>query len=311
MTSRKVIVFGPTGAVGSAAARTAEELGAKVVLAMRNKEKPIPGLEIAKENQGSFERVYADLTKPDTVRDAVNTTKAKYAFIYCAHGTPDHMKSTIESLKLAGIELVVFLSSYTIQGDPKTIQPSEVIPYVHAQVEINLGEIFGANGFVAARPGSFASNTRQYKAGLEKGEVKIYMPDAKVDCIVPEDIGRVCGTVLAKGPQDEQRAIYLYGPELLSQADSVRILAKVLGKNPKIEIIDEQGAYKMFIEERRMSGPLVKYMVGRMGKDVTEHNQVFGYPVKEEELSNVQKYSGKKATTFEEWVEQNKQTFVS
>jgi uncharacterized protein YbjT (DUF2867 family) len=311
MASRKVIVFGPTGDVGSAAARTAEELGAKVVLAMRNREKPIPGLDTAKEKQGSFERVYADLTKPDTVRDAVNATGAKYAFIYCAHGTPDHMKSTIEALKSAGIDLVVFLSSFTVRGDLKAIQPSEVIPYTHAQVEINLGEIFGANGFVAARPGWFASNTRQYKAELEKGRVKIYMPDAKVDCIVPEDIGRVCGTVLAKGPQDEQRAIFLYGPELLSQTDAIKILAKVLGNNPRIEIIDEQGAYKTFVEERGTPVPIAKYLISQMGKNSNEHNQLFGYPVSEEQLSNVQKYSGRKATTFEEWVEQNKQMFVS
>ena len=311
MASRKVIVFGPTGAVGSAAARTAEELGAKVILAMRDMEKSIPGLDTEKEKQGSFERVYADLTKPDTVRDAVKTTGAKYAFIYCAHGTPDNMKSTIGALKSAGIDLVVFLSSFTVRGDPAAIQPSEVIPYVHAQVEISLGEIFGTDGFVAVRPGSFASNTLQYKAGLEKGEVKIHMPDAKVDCIVPEDIGRVCGRVLAKGPQNEQRAIYLYGPELLSQTDSVRILAKALGKNPRIETANEQDAYKMFVEERGVPVLVAKYMIRQAGKTVTERSQVFGYPVSEEQLSNVQKYSGRKGTTFEEWVEQNKQMFVS
>ena len=311
MASRKVIVFGPTGAVGSAAARTAEDLGAKVVLAMRDTEKSIPSLDAEKEKQGSFKRIYADLTQPDTVREAVNTTKAKYAFIYCAHGTTDNMKSTIEALKSAGIELVVFLSSCSVQGDLKAIQPSEVIPYIHAQVEINLGEIFGADGFVAARSGSFASNTLQYKMGLEKGEVKIFAPDAKVDCIVPEDIGRVCGTILAKGPQDEQRAIYLYGPELLSQTDVVRILARTLSKNPKIESADEQDAYKLFVEELGMPVPVAKYMIRQTGKTATGHSQVLGYPVSEEQLSNVQKYSGRKATTFEEWVEQNKQIFVS
>lgn len=311
MSSHKVIVFGPTGAVGSAAARTASELGSNVVLAMRNVEKPIPNLDAASEKQGSFERVYADLTKPETVRDAVNTTRAKYAFIYAARGTPDHMKATVEALKSAGIDLVVFLSSFTVQGDPKAIQPSEIIPYGHAQVEINLGEVFGTDGFVAARPGSFASNTRQYKAGFEKGEVKIWMPDATVDCIVPEDIGRVCGTVLAKGPQDEQRAIYLYGPELLSQRDSVMIVAQVLGKSPKIEIVAEEDAYKMFVEERGLPAPLARYMTSQGGKPFTGHSQVFGYSVEEEQLSNVQKYSGRKATTFKEWVEHNKQMFVS
>ena len=114
MASRKSNRFlGPRGAVGSAAARTAEELGAKVVLAMRDPEKSIPGIDSEKEKQGSFERVQADLTKPDTVRDAVNTTGAKYAFIYLAHGAPNGMKSTIEALKSAGIHLVVFLEQFS------------------------------------------------------------------------------------------------------------------------------------------------------------------------------------------------------
>ncbi|CZR61725.1 related to NmrA-like family protein [Phialocephala subalpina] len=311
MSSRKVIIFGPTGAVGSAAARTAEELGAKVVLAMRNTEKPIPGIDPEREKQGSFQRVHADLSKPDTVHDAVNKTGARYAFIYYGRGTPDNMKSTIEALKSAGIELVVFLSSFTVQGDLTAIQPSEIIPYIHAQVEINLGEIFGSDGFVAVRPGSFASNTVQYKAGLESGKVKIYMPDAKVDCIVPDDIGRVCGTILAKGPQDEQRAIYLFGPKLLSQADSVRILAKLLGKNCEIETADEEDAYKMFVEELGVPAPVAKYMMKQLGKTSPKGGCVFGYLVNEEDLSNVQKYSGKRATTFEEWVEKNNQIFVS
>jgi uncharacterized protein YbjT (DUF2867 family) len=311
MAPRQVIVFGPTGAVGSATARTAQELGAKVVLAMRDTNKPVPGLDAEKENASGFERVYADLTKPDTVRDAVNKFKATYAFIYLAHGMPDYMRSTIEALKSAGIELVVFLSSFTIQGNPESIPPSEVIPYLHAQVEINLREVFGADGFVAARPGSFASNLRQYKPGLERGEVKVFMADATVDCIVPEDIGAVCGTVLAKGPLDKERAIYLYGPKLLSQREAVRIVAKALGKDPGIRAATEQDAYKMFIEERGVPLPIAKYMISRASKTVPGHLQVFGYPVTEEQLLNVQKYSGRKATSFEDWVEQNKQSFVS
>src|ERR1700760_1967681 len=124
MAPHKVIVFGPTGAVGSAAARTAQEQGAQVVLAMRDTTKAIRGLDAEKEKQGSFERIYADLTKPDTVGEAVNKTGAKYAFMYVAQGTSDHMKSTIQALKNAGIELVVFLSSFTVRGELKAIEPS-------------------------------------------------------------------------------------------------------------------------------------------------------------------------------------------
>jgi uncharacterized protein YbjT (DUF2867 family) len=311
MASRKVIVFGPTGAVGSAAARTAAELGATVVLAMRDTSKPIPDLDAEKEKQGSFERVQADLTKPDTVRDAVTTTGAKYAFFYLAHGMPNGMRATVEALKSAGIELAVFLSSFTIQGDLKDIQQTEAIPYVHAQVEINLEEIFGKDGFVAARPGSFASNTVQYKGGLSKGQVDLFAPDAIVDCIVPEDIGRVCGTILAKGPQDEQRKIYLYGPTLRTQRDTVEIIAKVLGKDPKIVVISKEQAYKVMVEEHGLPPYFAKYMTSLSEKVSTGGLQVQHYPLSEDQLSNVEKYSGKKATTFEEWVGRNKQMFTT
>ena len=310
MTSRKVIVFGPTGAVGSTAARTAGDLGANVALAMRDCEKNIPGLDAATEKQGSYDRVTADLTKPETVISAVNATNAKHAFVYCAHTSPDHMKSTFEALKTSGIELVVFLSSFTVRGDLQAIGPTELIPYVHAQAEISLHSVFADNQIVAVRPGAFASNTTQYRAGLNSGEVKIFKPDQIVDCIASEDIGRVCGTILAQGLQSEDRIIYLYGPQLLSQADSVRILAKILGKDPKIIGANEEEAYQIFME-RGVPPVLAKNMINQAEKADTGGLRVFGLPIKEEDLSNVQQYSGGKATTFEEWAEKNKTLFLS
>jgi hypothetical protein len=66
------------------------------------------------------------------------------------------MRSSIEALKLAGIEFVIFLSSVAVQGDIRTIPASKIIPWAHAQVEINLEEVFGPTGFVVARPAFFA-----------------------------------------------------------------------------------------------------------------------------------------------------------
>jgi uncharacterized protein YbjT (DUF2867 family) len=244
MASPKVIIFGATGAVGSSAARTASELGAPVVLAMRDIKKPIPGLS------ASLERVQADLTKPNTVHDAVKIIGTKRAFLYHAYGETDHMRSTIEALKKAGIELVVFLSSFTVstRANLEDFKPDEPIPYVDAQVKIVLREVFGKDGFVAVRPGSFASNTIQIKKELERGVVRIYKSDRKLDHIVPEDIGRVAGTILAKGPQDAEQAILLFGPELWSPVETTRIIEKKLGKDPKIAFIEEPEAYELFVE---------------------------------------------------------------
>lgn len=309
MTSRKVIVFGPTGAVGSSAARTAAELGAHVVLAMRDTNKSIPGLSADAEQQGKFERVQADLTKPDTVSEAVTKTGAKYAFFYLAFGMPSGMKATVEALKSAGIESVVFLSSFTVRGKLEDVQQSDVIPWAHAQVEISLTEVFGEDRFVPLRPGSFSSNNMQYKKGLEDGLVKIMGPDMRVDNIVPEDIGRVGGTVLAKGLEGKDRVIYLYGEELLTQRETVEVMAKVLGKSAKIEKSSEEEAIEMF-KARGIPPPLMDYMIRRSRVTPSAGSNVFGYSVEKEELKNVQRYTGKKFTTFEEWMQTVKGAFA-
>lgn len=152
-----VIVFGPTGNVGAWVARTAREHGAQVILAMRDTKKPIRKLD---ESQGGYERVQADLTQPDSVTKAVKATGAKRAFIYLVHGTQDHMKASIEALKAGGIEFVVFLSSFTVQGDLKAIKAQDMISFMHASVELVLETVFGKENFVALRPVSIHTRSR-------------------------------------------------------------------------------------------------------------------------------------------------------
>ncbi|KAL7930219.1 NAD(P)-binding protein [Trichoderma chlorosporum] len=311
MASPTVVVFGPTGGVGSAAARTAESLGANVVLAMRDPSKAIPGLDAEKEKHSNFQRVQADLTQPDTVREAVISTGGTRAFIYCSFGSQDGMRATVEALKSAGIELVVFNSSYTVCGDLKHIQPSDVIPYVHARVEITLADIMGSDGFVAVRPGYFATNTLSHKFGLKKGEISVHGEDSYIDCIVPEDIGTVCGTILAKGPPaDGNRTPYLYGPQLIRRSEVIKTIMEVLGKKAKLMQVDDNAAYRMLLEERGAPPPVAKYIVSREATQQVGSNFVFGFEVAESDLSNVEKYSGKKGTQFVEWVEQNKKLFL-
>lgn len=152
-----MIVFGPTGNVGSIVALTAQQQSAKVFLAMRDTQKSIPGLRSAQELKGEFARVAADLMDPASVRSAVTQSRATAAFIYLTWQTKDGMKATLEALKAAGVEFVVFLSSFTIRGPLEKVSPANRIPYMHAQVELNLRAIYGEKQFVALRAGGFAS----------------------------------------------------------------------------------------------------------------------------------------------------------
>ncbi|KAJ5808461.1 hypothetical protein N7474_009730 [Penicillium riverlandense] len=300
-----VIVFGPTGRVGSVTACTAHEHGAKVFLAMRDTQKPIPGLSAEEEQAGGFERVQADLTDPDSVAAAVQKSGARRAFIYLAFGTPDHMRSTLRALKSSGIQFVVFLSSYTISGELADIPPSELIAYVHAQVEISLDEVFGQENYVAMRPGGFATNTLKFKAAINAGEVKLFAPDFKFDLITPIDMGRVSGTILVQGPRNNQRKVYLYGPKILTQQESIGVIAKVLGKEVKFSKITAQEELDGHIQAGTPR-PVAEYIVRVTGDPEPAAGRRANY---EEGVENVKLYTGKPSTGFEEWVEANKELY--
>ncbi|KAJ5523337.1 hypothetical protein N7513_012881 [Penicillium frequentans] len=289
VSSLTTIIFGPTGQAGSSTARAVQKLGANVVLALRDPNKPIPGLTPEQEEAGGYRRIQADLTKPDTIEAAVRATDAKRAFIYLAHGSPDHMRKTIESLKASGIEFVVFLSSVSVQGDIRKVPQEEYIPYAHAQVEVNLDEVFGDGG--------------------------LSYPDAKVDWISPEDIGKVAGTVLVKGPQategaEEPTAITLCGPKLVSQRDAVKIFGDALGKEITVTELDEKQGREVMLENgvpEFAAGPILESMRPKASGD-GGFNPFQGEAYKKA-AANLHKYAWD-VSSLEEWAKANKNIFL-
>lgn len=304
-----VIVFGPTGNNGSVVAQTAHQNGAKVWLAMRDPSKAIPGLAPAAEKAGNYSRVQADLSKPDTVAAAVKTAGATRAFIYVAQGTPDYMKGTAEALKAAGVEFVVLLSSSTIGHTPHAdVPPSEFIPYTHARLEVTLDEVYGPDGYVAVRPGAFATNLLRQREGIRAGEVKMYGPGFKIDCITPVDLGGVIGTILAEGPRDGQRKVFVYGPQILSQKQGLEIIGEVLGKEVKVSGIVAEEALAQYLAKGAPK-PMAEYMIRSLGDTDPELEDGSWLAHYKEGMENVKKYTGKPPTGFREWVEANSELF--
>ncbi|RMZ81320.1 hypothetical protein DV737_g2603, partial [Chaetothyriales sp. CBS 132003] len=305
-----VIVFGPTGQVGSVAALTAAEHGAKVWLAMRDINKSIPGLTKDLEKAGGFERIQADLQVPETVNQAVKTSGAKRAFIYLVHGSSDHQKGAITAMKEAGIEFVVFLSSFTIPTNQglRDIASSDLIPYAHAQAEANLDDIFGPENYVAVRPGCFITNLLSEKKGIAANEVKLYGGTFEHDNIAPSDIGKAIGNILVSGPRNGQKKVYLYGPEIRSIYDSIAKIGQVLGKDLAITSIGLKERYDSYIA-LGMPPMVAKYMVETLSTKGPDKGNGERFPNYEEGVSNVKLYTGKPATTFEDWVKENKAMF--
>ncbi|KAL2826550.1 hypothetical protein BJY01DRAFT_145675 [Aspergillus pseudoustus] len=299
-----VIVFGPTGNIACVAARTAQQHGATVYLAMRDPTKPIRGLTSEAEQAGGFKRLQADLSDPASVTQAVKTSGATRAFIYRVQGTPDHMRASLSALRDAGIDLVVFLSSYTIRDDPHAIPPTELISFVHAQVEINLSEVFGAGKYVALRAGGFATNLLRYKAGIAAGEVKLHVPAYAFDFIAHTDIGGVVGTILAEGNAQGKTEVYLYGPQIQPQGEAIERVARILGKEGvEVTALGGRDAVEQFVQVG-IPRPVAEYIVRKAEED--DGRSLVSY---DEGVENVRLYTGKPALGLEEWVEQNKALF--
>ncbi len=299
-------MFGPTGNIGSVAAQTAAEHGAKVILAMRDTSKEIKGLSSEQERAGSYERVQADLTKPDSVAEAVKKTGAKRAFIYVAHGAPNGMKETLEAMKSSGIEFVVLLSSFTVEstGHPlREVPPSAMIPYMHAQVEASLEDVYGIGNFVAVRPGAFATNLFRYTDGVKSEDVKVYAPQWKMDGITPGDMGRVSGTLLVNGPKKGERHVYLYGPERKSTGDMLVEVGKVLGKDVKVTSLNEEEGLQQF-QSLGLPKPFAEYLM-RLSNGPDREPLEY-----EKGVENVKLYTGRDAQSISEWAKENKEVFA-
>ena len=300
--SRNVIVFGASGAVGSAAALKAHQEGAKVSLALRDPSKPIPNL-----NGIPTKRVQADLTNPESVKDAVQQTGAKAAFIYVVVGSPDHMLSSIVALKESGIEYVVLLSSYTInslsgKGNARTVLPSDIIPWIHAQVEISLEEVFGKNSFAAVRPAFFSSNLFMMKDGIMKPnpEVRHANPEAEFDWIATQDIGEVAGVLLAHSTTGQ--IVGLVGPERLSIRDALSYVGRVLGKEVKVTTVSKEEALDQ-LKQKGMPPPFAQWLTDNV---VDTPGAFFKAPDYQEAVGNIQKFTQRNPTRFEQWFVENK-----
>ncbi|KAJ2983063.1 hypothetical protein NQ176_g963 [Zarea fungicola] len=294
-----VIIFGPTGNVASVVARTAHAKGCNVVLAMRNIAKNVPGL--IEGSESDFERIQADLKEPESVRATIEKSGAKRAFIYFINGTSDHMRSSIEALRTAGIELVVFLSTSSVLCNGRNIPPSDITTFLHAQVEIGLDEVFGPTGYLSLRPSRFTSTFTRYRRVINVGHVKLYEPDIEKDYITPTDIGRVGGSILAQGMRNGQNHVFLFGPSQISLRDAVVFIAKALGKPVQVSSLTAEEAVNDYMT-KGLAKDIAEYVVSRAA--IRPAGDLY-----KKHIDNVSLYTGSPPITFQKWVQENKAIF--
>jgi len=308
MAPATTIVFGPTGDVASAVAREVHQRGAKVVLAMRNTSKPIPGLSPQAEAAGNFERVQADLTDPQSITAAVSQTGATRAFLYVLFGNPGATVEAARALRSAGVGFVVLLSSFDVRGEARAVPTSNFLGHMHAVVEVALEELFGAGGFVALRPAFFASNSLRWKSMVREGHVKMPFAEAEFDWISNRDVAQAAAAVLIRGSQEGgQAAIELCGPKLFSQEEAVNTVARVLGREIKVTRLEEEDAVQLAVSKGTPER-MARLINGLLKARVEGEDDIYAGRI-DEAQANGRKYTGGKPVQYEEWVRENKDEF--
>lgn len=303
----KVIVFGPTGGVGGSAAVEANKRGAEVWLALRDPSKTISALSPEEESSGSFHRIKADLSDAASVERAITTSGAKAAFIYHV-SSEDGMLACLRAMKEAGIEYVVFLSSFSLRknhDDLRAIKSNDFIPFFHARVELNMQDLEIPH--VAVRPAQFASNP--FNLGLDMStspwSASVISKELLGDGIAPIDIGRVAGAVLVDRPAtaNPSLAFYLCGPELNTEGQKWEVIQRVTGKTIVVKEVSPKSWGEHLIAKKGLPPPIVHYLIGEtMDGMKTARTEWYDEPRYSESVANIKKYSGYEPTSYESFV---------
>lgn len=178
--------------------------------------------------------VQLDFTKPEGFVEAL--TGVSRVFLYAA---AEGIDDFITAAKEAGVERFVLLSSAAVDPEGRA---DDAISRMHLAVE----EPLRASGvpWTFIRPGMFAGNSLQWRQSIvEEGLVRVVYPDAMVNPIHEADIADVAVEALT-GAGLENTAIYVDGPQPLSQRRQIELIAEAIGRDIAVVELTREEAYE-------------------------------------------------------------------
>jgi uncharacterized protein YbjT (DUF2867 family) len=211
-----ILVTGATGNAGGAVVRALANSGQRVRALVRDSHHaPLPA---------GVEAVAGDLNEPGTLVPHLEGVTA--AFLLSGY---EGLEQTLANMRRADVERVVLLSS--------SAAPSGDLTNAVARYHVLAERAVRDSGlrWTFLQPNTFMTNTFQWLPQLRQGDViRAPFADVSVATVDPDDIGAVAAVALTSNANDG-RALRLSGPESLSPADRVAILADVLGRELRFE----------------------------------------------------------------------------
>lgn len=226
-----ILVAGATGNVGGALVNALVAQGASVRAVTRRPpdgDSPWPaGVEVA----------VGDLNDPASLADALVGVRG--LFLLSGY---DRTAELLSRGRAAGLERVVLLGSGAVSdADLEAPEPNTNV-IVAYNVETELTVRASGLEWTVLRPTGFQSNALRWLPQLQAGDlVRGPWADVAIAAIDPADIAAVAATALTRGGYDG-RALRLSGPEALTPAERVPILADALQRPLRFEAQDDATA---------------------------------------------------------------------
>jgi uncharacterized protein YbjT (DUF2867 family) len=223
-----ILVTGATGNVGQEVVRELAGAGQAVRALTRGGSSgaapgfsDLPGVDV----------VTGDLDHPETLRAPLAGVRG----VFLLPGYAD-MDAVVGEIRGAGVERVVLLSGSSARsGDESNAVTAYMLRSERAVEE-------AGGRWTILRPFGFMANALRWRDQLDEGDV-VREPFAAVPIAVidPVDIAVVAVAALLDEGHDGQTYL-LSGPEPLTAGDRVRILGEVLGRDLRLDALDEEQA---------------------------------------------------------------------
>jgi uncharacterized protein YbjT (DUF2867 family) len=278
------MVIGATGGIGSAVVRQLMERGVSVRAMTRQPESAtLPG---------GVEVVRGDLDDPASIDSAAEGADA----VFLVWTTPAATVSDVVRRLAPQTSRIVFLSSPHQTKHPFFQQPNPMARF-HADVERAIADSGVASTIL--RPGMLASNARFWWAPqIRAGDVVRWPFAASASAPIDErDIAAVAAHALLDEPRATTEHV-LTGPESLTHADQVAIIADVIGRRLRYEELSPN-------EFRRLDG--MPPAIAGMLLDAW----AAGLGLPPYMTSSVAEITGRPARPFREWVVEHIDLFRS
>jgi uncharacterized protein YbjT (DUF2867 family) len=211
-----ILVTGATGNVGSELVKILVD-GRHPVCGLVRSPRPLPA---------DARAVVGNLDDAASLRKAAKGARG----VFLLGGYAD-MPGALSAFRDAGVEHIALLSSRSVIGGKE----SNAVTGMHMAAERAVRESGLAWTFV--RASGFMSNALQWVPQLQAGDlVREPFADVPIAAIDPYDIAAVAATALTEHGH-AGRAYAITGPEAILPGDRLQILAKLLGRDLRLEAI--------------------------------------------------------------------------